>query len=301
MKKFLSLSLLFTLITMSAYSQIKLSYDLDKNTSYSSKIILKQDISQTMMGQTQNIDSDQGYGVTITVTGINNGVYSMNLTYNSIMIKNPMAGIDYDSETTTSEPTGPAKAVSSVIGSEVTFDMNKNGAVSNIQGMEAMLDKMVENMELTDEAQASAFKAQMSAQYNAENIESQMKRTMINFPDKELNKGDTWSEDQSITTPFAMNIQTIYELADYNTETVTINVTSDIFTEGESASMGGATMIPDLSGVQSGTVVLDRKTGLVVSSNLEQLISGVLNITSPQEMEMPMEISGNTDVKGTIK
>lgn len=301
MKKFLSFSLLFALISMTAYSQIKLSYDLNENTSYDSKIILKQDISQTMMGQTQNIDSDQGYGVNITVMGINDDTYSMKLTYSSIMVKSPMAGLDYDSETATSEPTGSAKAVSSVIGSEVTFDMTKNGAVSNIEGMKAMLDKMVENMELTDEAQASAFKAQMSAQYNAESIESQMKRTMINFPDKELNKGDTWSEDQSIATPFAMNIQTSYELADYDNENVTINVTSDIFTEGESASMGGATMTPDLSGVQSGTIVLDRKTGLVISSNLEQLISGVLNITSPQEMEVPMEISGNTDVKGTIK
>lgn len=285
----------------STHAQIKLSYNLDENTIYNSKVTIDQTIAQTMMGQTQNIQNDQGYGVTITVEKKNTDSYSLSMMYNSIMINSPKAGLTYDSETATSEPTGPAKALSSVIGTEFSFELNKDGSVSSVSGIQAMLDSMAANMGLADEAQASAFKAQISAQYNEEAVKSQMKRTLVIYPDKELNKGDTWSADESVTTPFTMNIQTTYELADFDDKTATINVSSNIFSEEGSITMGGATMTPDLSGVQSGTIVVDKKTGLVLSANMEQLVSGVMNMTSPQEMEIPIEISGTSTIEGSIK
>ena len=164
-----------------------------------------------------------------------------------------------------------------------------------------MLDSMAANMGITEEAQLSLFKSQMSSQYNIQSMKDQLKRTLIIFPDKELNKGDLWTEDQSVSAPFTMNIQTTYEVAAYDDETVTLNVSSDIFTEGGELVTNGATMTPDLSGVQSGTIKIDRKTGLILEGGMEQLISGVLNMTSPQEMEIVTEISGKTEVTGTVQ
>lgn len=300
MKKIFSLALLLGFLTTISNAQIRLNYNLDQNTNYSSNVVLKQGISQTAMGQTQNIDNDQGFGITITVNGLDAESYKLNMVYNSIMINSPMVGLSYDSKTATTEPTGAAKAIAAIVGTEFNFQLNKDGSIENITGVEAMLDTMVTNMGITDEAQATAFKAQMSGQYNAETIKDQMKRTIIVYPDKELNKGDTWSADESVTVPFSMNIQTTYELADYNDDTATINVTSDIFSEGGELTTGGTTMTPDLSGVQSGTIVIDRKTGLIISSNMEQLITGVMNMTSPAEMEIPMEISGTSTTEGAI-
>ncbi|MEO9887791.1 MAG: DUF6263 family protein [Balneola sp.] len=301
MKKLFSVALIFTFLSGLSSAQIQLDYSLKTGTTYTTKVLLDQSISQTIMGQSQNSDSDQGYGIKMTVIDIEDGNYSIKMVYNSIMINQPMVGLSYDSETATTEPTGPAKAIASVLDKELNFTLGKDGVISNITGFEALLDSMVANMGITDENQASAFKAQMSAQYNSQTIEDQLNRTLIVFPNKELNKGDTWSEDQSITTPFALNIQTTYELAGYDNDTATLNITSDIFTEGGEMSMNGATMTPDLTGVQSGTIKVDRKTGLILESNMEQLISGLLNITSPQEMEIPMEITGKTEVKGTIE
>lgn len=301
MKKLFSVALIFTFLSGLSSAQIQLDYSLKTGTTYTTKVLLDQSISQTIMGQSQNSDSDQGYGIKMTVIDIEDGNYSIKMVYNSIMINQPMVGLSYDSETATTEPTGPAKAIASVLDKELNFTLGKDGVISNITGFEALLDSMVANMGITDENQASAFKAQMSAQYNSQTIEDQLNRTLIVFPNKELNKGDTWSEDQSITTPFALNIQTTYELAGYDKDTATLNITSDIFTEGGEMSMNGATMTPDLTGVQSGTIKIDRKTGLILESNMEQLISGLLNITSPQEMEIPMEITGKTEVKGTIE
>ncbi|MEP1305064.1 MAG: DUF6263 family protein [Balneola sp.] len=301
MKKLFSVALIFTFLSGLSSAQIQLDYSLKTGTTYTTKVLLDQSISQTIMGQSQNSDSDQGYGIKMTVIDIEDGNYSIKMVYNSIMINQPMVGLSYNSETATTEPTGPAKAIASVLDKELNFTLGKDGVISNITGFEALLDSMVANMGITDENQASAFKAQMSAQYNSQTIEDQLNRTLIVFPNKELNKGDTWSEDQSITTPFALNIQTTYELAGYDNDTATLNITSDIFTEGGEMSMNGATMTPDLTGVQSGTIKVDRKTGLILESNMEQLISGLLNITSPQEMEIPMEITGKTEVKGTIE
>ena len=97
-----------------------------------------------------------------------------------------------------------------------------------------------------------------------------------------------------------MKILTSYEVAAMNAETITINVSSEVFTEGEEMNMSGATMTPDLSGIQSGTLTVDRATGLVLSSTMDQMISGAMMMTSPQEMEIPMEISGEVTVSGTI-
>lgn len=300
MKKLTSVLLLLFCVSAMVQAQIKLNYNIKTGSTYATKVVLEQDISQTIMGQSQNVDSDQGYGVVLTFTDYEDGKYSVKMVYNSIMINQPMAGLSYDSETANSEPTGPAKAIASVIGKELNFTLTKRGVVSNITGFETMLDSMAANMGITDETQAAMFKSQMSSQYNAQSMTDQLKRTLIIFPDKELNKGDTWSEDQSMEAPFAMNIQTTYELADYDEETVTLNISSDIFTEGDEMNMGGATMTPDLSGIQSGTIIIDRNTGLVLEGNMEQLITGIMNMTSPQEMEIPMEISGKTDVEGSV-
>ena len=67
MKKLLSLTTVLVFIVASAHAQIKLNYNLDENTIYNSKVTIDQTIAQTMMGQTQNIQNDQGYGVTVTV------------------------------------------------------------------------------------------------------------------------------------------------------------------------------------------------------------------------------------------
>ncbi|MEQ8577292.1 MAG: DUF6263 family protein [Balneola sp.] len=301
MKKLLSLSLILTFVAGIANAQVTLNYSISSGTTYSTKVVLEQDIAQTIMGQSQNVDSDQGYGIELTFTDFEDGKYIVTMVYNSIMINQPMAGLSYDSETATSEPTGPAKAIASVLGKELQFTLSKTGEVSNVTGFEAMLDSMAVNMGITDETQASLFKSQMSSQYNTQSMKDQLKRTLIIFPDRELNEGDTWTEDQSVSIPFAMNIQTTYEVAGYDDETVTLNVSSDIFTVGDEMNMGGATMTPDLTGIQSGTITIDRKTGFVLSAGHEQLISGVMNMTSPQEMEIPMEISGKTEVEGSIK
>ncbi|MEQ9091980.1 MAG: DUF6263 family protein [Balneola sp.] len=301
MKKILSLSMMLTLVAGLASAQVTLNYNLSSGTTYSTKVVLEQDISQAFMGQSQDVESDQGYGIELTFTDFEDGKYSVKMVYKSIMINQPMAGLSYDSETATTEPTGSAKAVASVLDRELQFTLSKTGEVSNITGFEAMLDSMAANMGITGEAQLSLFKSQMSSQYNTQTMKDQLKRTLIVFPDKELDKGDLWTEDQSVSAPFAMNIQTTYEVADYDNDTVTLNVSSDIFTEGGELVTNGATMTPDLSGVQSGTIKIDRKTGLILEGGMEQLISGVLNMTSPQEMEIVTEISGKTEVTGIVQ
>lgn len=300
MKKTFFTTLLLIVLTTVASAQIKLNYSLDTNTSYSSNVMIEQTISQTVMGQTQDIQSDQGYGVTITVNEVNSDTYLLNMFYNSVMINSPMMGLTYDSDNSANEPTGPAKAIASVVGTDFNFELTNNGTVNNISGIEAMLDTMAASMDFDSEEQATVFKSQMAAQYNVETLKSQMKRTMIIFPDKKLNKGDSWSADESVNTPFPMNIQTMYELADYDSETATINVSSDIFSELQQLNMNGATMTPDLTGEQFGTIVIDRSTGLVLSIELEQLISGVMSMTSPQKMEIPIEITGATNITGKV-
>lgn len=300
MKKLFSTIFVLALLSFSSYAQIKLAYNLDSSTEYSSKLVLDQNISQTIFGQVQAQQNAQGYGTKINVVNSEDGVYTLRLEYTSIMLKQPMAGVDYDSETATTEPVGPMKAFASVIGNGYEITIDKSGMVSSISGLDEMVDSMISDMELTDEAQIAAMKTQLASQYNEANSESQLDRLILTYPDRMLNKGDTWSADESITAPFAMNIQTTYELVDYDDETATINVTSDIFTEGEPMSMMGATMTPDLTGVQSGTITVDRNTGFILSSTLEQLISGVMNLTSPQEMEIPIEITGDAETKGTV-
>lgn len=303
MKKFLSITLALALISLSGFAQISLTYDLTEGLEYDNSIVLDLTISQTVMGQTQDVEQGQGYGFLYTVKDVNSdGSYLINVAYTSVMVNQPMAGMVYDSEKD-GEPTNPAaKAIASSVGTSFDMEMQPNGKILNVSGMEAMLDSMVANMDILDDAQAAQFKTQMSAQFNDESMVAQMKRSIIEFPDNELSKGDTWTNNESVSAPFPMNIQTTYELVDYDESTITLNASSDVYTEeGGELNMGGATMTPDLSGVQSGTITLDRKTGLVLSAENEQLISGTMYMTAPQELDIPMEIMGTTKVEGEVK
>ncbi len=302
MKKFLSLTFALLFISAGSIAQINITYNVNEGDVYSSKVNTSQNIEQNIMGQNQTMKVGQGFGLNSEVISVaDDGSFTLKLTYTSIMVDQPMAGLSYDSEKSTDEPTGPAQAIASVVGTSFEMTMNNRGEILEVTGTETMLDSMASNMGLTEDAQAAQFKAQMGAQYNNATMKEQMGRSMIIFPDKQLNIGDTWSNDESITTPFPMNIQTTYELVEYDDDTITINASSDVFTEeGSEMNMGGATMSPELSGVQSGTIVLDRRTALVISADNEQLISGTMFMTAPQELDIPMEIMGTIKIEGEV-
>ena len=300
MKKLFSLALLIVFTSVTAFTQVSLKYDLKEGTYYDTKSEMNQKISQTIMGQTQEISNLQGAGVNMTVLSVNDGSYEVKLTYTSMRIYQPMAQVDYDSEKPSSSPNPMTKSFDAVIGEGFTFTLTEKGEVSNIQGIDAMLDNMATKMEITDQAQLQALKAQLSSQYNDESALAQVQQSIMKFPANAVSIGDTWSEDESIQAPLPMKILTSYEVAAMNGEAITINVSSEVFTEGEEMNMSGATMTPDLSGIQSGTLTVDRATGLVLSSTMDQMISGAMMMTSPQEMEIPMEISGEVTVSGTI-
>ncbi|HCI72352.1 MAG TPA: hypothetical protein DHV30_17855, partial [Balneola sp.] len=97
MKKFTFVLTLLLCLPLIVQAQIKLNYNINPGSSYITKVVLEQDISQTVMGQTQDIESDQGYGIQLKFTDLEDGKYSVTMVYNSIMVNQPMAGLDYDS------------------------------------------------------------------------------------------------------------------------------------------------------------------------------------------------------------
>jgi hypothetical protein len=72
----------------------------------------------------------------------------------------------------------PVKGIASMIGQSLQLTMSPTGRVLDVQGVEAMMDKMSKAIDIPDANLREAIQSQMKAQFNAESIKKMTKAVL---------------------------------------------------------------------------------------------------------------------------
>ncbi len=293
-------SLLFSSIAM---AQITLSYQTKVGDTYSTTLSMAQNIKQTMMGTDQSATNEQVISVDFKTESISDGFFNLDLLYKRVIINqnSPMGSSGFDSNNTEDVVPPALRGYASLVGKGYKVSFDKTGEIHSASGVNGMINKMVEELDLPTQEAKARLKANLTSQFNDETMISQIQNGLIIYPKGKINKGDTWVLDQSISSPYPLNISSTYTLKDYDTDFAYISVSSTISTDDDSnMSLQGAEVLFELKGTQTGDIKVDRKTGFILDSNLEQNTSGLMKVISPQQMEIPMELKSVTSIKGSI-
>jgi hypothetical protein len=258
-----------------------------------------QKIEQKMMGMAIKTSSVQEMYMRNEVIGLTpEGVATTKTTYERVKTEtdNSQTGKStFDSQNQTGEVPLQNKGMMALIGKSLEFDIDKRGTVLAVRGIDALMDAIMGSMgEAGAGPQMETMKSALKATFGDEAMKSMMQSGSIQFPDVLIAEGDTWGKQFGAMGSFPIKIDVTYKVDHIDGDKVVLsfegNITSD---KGKALDLGIVSMNMDLTGKYSGTSEVDRKTGLVLKSTIEQSMTGNM---STMGMTVPMNIDQTVTV-----
>ncbi len=271
--------------------QIVLKFNLQPGDKYLFSSAMNQNIVQDMMGQqmntTQNMVSDYLYDI----QSIENGITTINVTFSTIKMDMDIAGmqrVSYDSNDPDAA-TSELKALSNLVGQSFLMQVDATGSVQKIDGLAEII------------ASVDGQQAEMLKQSFGDSSMIQNMNQLINiYPNKNVGPGDSWIK--TFSGPIAGIMQSeassTFSLAEIEGDLAILNTDgqmsfSKIEGLGANPMLQGAEF--NLTGTQTGTLEVDIKSGLPVSTKLKQNITGDIDV---QGFQIPMTIVSEMTITG---
>ena len=268
-----------------------LKFNFEKGKGYDYEMIIN--IDQDMMGQAMQMDMTNYYSMDVVADdGTTKTITTTYDRFKMNMKVGPM-NIDVDSDKPLREMGGdgkedPMKMINSLLGAikgrKFSMKVNAEGKVEEVTGFKEMAQSIVDSMDV-DEKMKEQMQQQFSKQFNENNMKDQFERVLYIFPNKEVKVGDSW---QKTTTPGGA-------MGGKYTSTYTVSeIEGDMVTLEEKSKIDGTSAAMNMKGDITGTLVIDSKSGLVVSADQDM----DLKITTDGK---EMKMKGKTKIKGKAR
>ncbi|MGQ0738879.1 MAG: DUF6263 family protein [Bacteroidota bacterium] len=260
-----------------------LKFNLENGKGYDYEMTVNMD--QEIMGQPMKMDMTVYYSMDVSED--NGTVKTINASYERFKMNTAVGGMNIDIDTdkpitgdTSDMKTNPLLAVNKVFGAikgqKFTMKVNAEGKITDVTGFENMGKNIAESLGLGEEEKAEMMK-QFDGQFNADEIKQNLERFWYIFPNKEVKVGDTWDKMTEVRGKMPAKYKSSYKVTEIEGDMVTLEETSKI--EAKENEMIG------LTGDVTGTIVVDSRSGLVV--------------TADQDMDMKASAQGMSfDIKG---
>ena len=235
-----------------------------------------------VMGMDQTTTNKQELEYQLRVTDIaENKETKIETTFKNIKMdqNSAMSSLSYDSKNPEKSKSNPtAEIFDNMLGQTIEIVIDQQGNVKQVQGADALIEKMFAGM---DQPEMADMKSLMKTQFGGDVFAQSIAQLGQFYPDKAVKTGDSWTKVTKLTTPMAMEVITDYTLTGRKKGVSTISFTSTIATDpnAEGMSFGGMSMKYDLKGKQTGTMLVNEKSGWVNNSSGNLTMDGNMNIT----------------------
>lgn len=276
--------------TKTATSSKLMKFNLEKGKGYDYEMTTN--IDQEVMGQTISMDLSAYYSM--NVDDDNGNEKTISSTFDRMKVNMDMGPMKIDVDTDNPiKPTGDTtneinKAMSmlnklfgSIKGKQFKMKVNAEGKVLEVTGFQEMAESIVNSMgEEMGENEKQQMKQEFSKQFNDEGMKGQFERLWYIFPNKEVKLGESWEKNTNLSqNGMAMIYKSNYKVTEIEGDMVTLEEKSTIKSGKEEV---------DMKGEVSGVIIVDSRSGLIVSAN--------------QDMTMTFSAGGQSmDMKGVTK
>jgi hypothetical protein len=297
--KTLCLIMSFMLVSTMGFSanDVDLKFNLKKGDVTKYRATIEQTTTQQMGGMDQTVNQNQIFEYTIDVKDVNaSRNFVTQITYTRVAINMAAGGMNiaFDSAEEESAPANPQlMGFAALVGQSVNVTFSPKGEIVEVSGVEAMIESMISELAGDNEAMKGQMKQSLSQSFNDEQMKQMFGGSFIKYPEKAIKVGTKWTENQAVVTQFTLNVINNYVVKAITADKVDLEVTSTIATEpGNKSNMQGMEVTFNLFGTQSGTISIEPSTGKIISSTVNQNISGNLSADmGGQNMDVPMTIA----------
>lgn len=285
-------SLAFIVCTVNATAQKasnKLTFQKGQKLEMTTQV--KNVIAQEMMGQNIefNVDATITNSFDVADVAAGNAVIEGKTKRMQFNFEGMGQSKKFDSENEADMKSEGGKAAEKSLKNKYTMTVDPNGKIVAVKKdddtpngakadaaadpMAAMMGQIFEGMGSPEVGKSSVFKI---------------------LPDKEVSKGETWSD--STSTGKDEKTKTVYTVSDINDATIIVDFTQD----GNSVrkqEMQGMEMTMNMKNKANGKITLDKKTGLLKQKTVTTESTGTIDVMG-QSMPMTTKSTATTTVKG---
>ncbi|MFW5699142.1 MAG: DUF6263 family protein [Planctomycetota bacterium] len=257
--------------------------------------ITDQTITQTVQGVEQVVKQKTTLGNSMKVIASENGNTTIAVTITRVAVEQSAPGLSansYDSQTDQQAPSTALKPLATLPDTRYTVTCNPRGEVIASEGLDGLVDKMVESMgDTLEPQQLQMVKEQTRKQFGKRAMEHSVEAQLAHHPEQAVKPEDSWKRTITVEMGFPIQVSSEYVLQEYDTDLAQATLSSGMTAAEGEMQMGPMTVTPDLTGTQTGTVTIDRMTGWPVKLELVQNVEGSLHMQAQgQRMEIPMKV-----------
>jgi hypothetical protein len=244
-----------------------LSFNFQPGKSYDYDMIT--DFEQEVMGQKQQVSVTAQYGM--QVKDQSDSAVSIKTVFNAFKMNLDMMGMSLEVDTEkplpqdTSAEMNPLsmlnKMFHAIKGQEFEMVVTKEGKVLAVNGLEKIAENILSSVDMGEEFK-QGMDASFKQQFNDAQMKEQFERAFFIFPNKEVKVGDSWTKEHAAPGGSSAmgGFKTTYTVSEIEGDMVDLDVKSD-FSGMESQG--------SVKGSQSGTMTVDSRSGLIMSSDLD--------------------------------
>jgi predicted small secreted protein len=273
--------------------KVSLEVHLDKGTVYKQVSKTEQTSEQSVMGmKTKTATTTEIFFKNEVMAVSADGVADIKCTYERVKMDmdNGIAGkSSYDSDVDTAGVPLQGQSYKAMIGRSINFQIDKRGTVVSVSGVDDLMDAAMAAVG-GDMAgpEMEMMKKTLKATMGDEAMKSMMQSASIQYPDVLVAEGDTWGKDIPSLGAMPLKMNVTYKVDHIDADKVVLSYEGTISSDKDkSLDLGIVAMEMDLSGKYTGTSEISRKTGMVLTSTVNQDMTGSMKTMG---MSIPMTI-----------
>lgn len=261
-------------------------YNLQKGKTYPYTIKEKEEQKIEAEGKSESITNETYDELTFTINDVVGDVYKVRVNFISKKTTLKAQGKTLSISTNEVAPKDKAlaqtyKLYKALVGNSFTMDLDKNGIVSNIKGMEKIYSKVesVVKKDLKGD-ELNAFMDAIKSTLNPKVFKAQFEAVRIQFPQSGVQQGDTWS-DKPKTSISDIN----YKLTKLDNSVAEVSISSAMKPDSKSDTQNGVTLKASIKGGQNGTIILDASSGWIKKGNIVTTVAESQSMTDGKRTE----------------
>ncbi|WP_137089196.1 DUF6263 family protein [Mangrovivirga cuniculi] len=288
-----------------AFTIIKneISYDFNEGDKFKYSYSSDTKVVQTIMSQKQEIENSSVYVFDINVLEASGSSYTMEAVISSFKNVSSANGnvSEYDSEDPEKAGGQTGMIYKNLKGHKYSFKIDNNGNISDLEGADELVNKIVGSLENLPPAQVEMLKSQLEASMSKDQIAEMFNQIFITLKDGGASKGDTWNKTSEISvSSFSMKATKDFNYASTENKMAKVDIKGNMKTsEGATMNLMGMPAKINLSGQLQGEALLDSES-IPQKALFMQVAKGDVKITEPtsgQLMVIPMELTTQIKVQ----
>lgn len=290
----LAVAALIILSSCTGNKKVKIAFNPELNKNYVMNYSTEMKMGMTMMGKTMDIKMNMGVESGLMATKSSAENKHLAFTYNAMSFDMGQGGMNmrYDSKSpsTDSSPVTMimSKMFNSLINKKIEFDMSPKGEITNVTGYDVIIKEMMASV---DSIPGSAAQMEgMKNQFGENQIKQMMSQGFNFYSEKEVGEGDEWETSSNLNMDYMkFTMKNKYKMLSMDGNVAKISLNGTMATGGETNSNEMQVNV-DIKGTITGTLDVDIKTGMPISSNMKMDLKGS---SAAGGQTIPMTMVGN--------